>query len=203
MPAPPSERKCRLRDAYKAASQAAQIDQCAAGWTCRGSDGTSTEKWQPVLEFRLKKKCIPSQTDGTVEVCDGWQLSPSTVVIFIFDFFFIFIFKQKSENGSGEMGAKVDPAVSSGCCGAPSPTRLRPSPLPRSLSLSFSAGRGEMICGSEEGRNNGSRCVQEITELPLWPKNCVSRRPLWFFSPSSQDFAPLLRTLGDSSEIVL
>ena len=119
-----------------------------------------------------------------------------------FWFFFIFIFKQKSENGSGEMGAKVDPAVSSGCCGAPSPTRLRPSPLPRSLSLSFSAGRGEMICGSEEGRNNGSRCVQEITELPLWPKNCVSRRPLWFFSPSSQDFAPLLRTLGDSSESV-
>lgn len=36
--------------------------------------------------------------------------------------FFYFLFL-KFKNGSGEMGAEVDPAVSSGCCGAPSQTR--------------------------------------------------------------------------------
>lgn len=49
-----------------------------------------------------------------------------TAVISPFRHIFIYLilfFFWKFKNGSGEMGAEVDPAVSFGCCGAPSQTR--------------------------------------------------------------------------------
>lgn len=166
-----SERKCRPRDAYKAASLTAEVDQCVAGWTCRGSDGTSAEKWRVVQDFRLN--CIPSRT-GLQPAARSHYVTAGSSPLQKRDFSF---FKKNksllfdSKNGSGEVGAKVDPAVSSECRGAPSQTRL-----------DFS-GRGKAaarwdgeIC-SYRGEITGA-AVKEITELPLWPKNCVSRRPL-------------------------
>ncbi len=85
---------------------------------------------------------------------------------------FLFIFKCK--NGSGEMGAKVDPAVSSGCCGAPSQTRLDFS----ACGNATSPPRDGEIIRSHSGEITGAG-AEEITELPLWPKNCASRRSLW------------------------
>lgn len=91
-------RKFRLRDTYKAASQAAEIDQCVAGWTCRGSDGTSTEKWQLVQEFRLN--CIPSQTGQQLWAQTNYVTAETSPLqrryIYIF-FLFIFFWNPRMD----------------------------------------------------------------------------------------------------------
>lgn len=163
------ERKCRLKDSYKAASTAAERDQCVAGWTCRGGDGTSTEKWQLVREFRLNR--IPSHRQDS-DCRTMWQLTAhsSKRRDNFFFLFWIFIFYLK--NGSDEMGAKVDPVVSFGCCGAPSQTRLDLNAFSFSFSvegetlpLSLSLGRWNHL--QLQGRNNGSGCEGDngITSL--------------------------------------
>lgn len=206
------ERKCRLKDTYKAASQAAERDQCVAGWTCRGGDGTSTEKWQPVREFRLNRP-IPSHRHG--QRLSNYVTADSSLLQEAWSFFcfcfWIFIFnlnkKKKPKNGSGEMGAKVDPVVSFGCYGAPSQTRLDLNPFSfsfffwggdaTSLPLSLSVGRWNHL--QLQGRNNGSGCegdngITSVTDelceppsnswiSPCWrhfPVNCFIGRLLFF-----------------------
>lgn len=100
-----------------------------------------------------------------------WQLRllPSRDDIFICSFIFT------SKNGSREMGAKVDPTVSSGCCSAPSQTRLI-SMLLETLPLSLGRWNNLQL---HRGEITGTG-VKETTELPLWPENCETPSPLNF-----------------------
>lgn len=95
------------------------------------------------------------------------------------------------------MGAKVDPVVSFGCYGAPSQTRLDLNPF--SFSFFFWGGDATSLplCGTVKsfaaagGEITGAG-VKEITELPLWPMNCVSRRPTLEFLRAEDTFQSIV-----------
>lgn len=200
-------RKFRLRCTYKAASKAAESERAmrsrgepaaaAMGRARRNDSSCRNLGWTAIPSPAERRSAV-----RTAQLCDSWDFSPSRDDIYYS--FFKCRFVSRKINRSTEMGAKVDPTVSFGCCDAPSPTRRDSRAFEGTPPLSV--GRWDHLQLHACGRNNGSVffcvCGGDNGIIPLWTEELCDPSPVAeslreYFAPLSLEGAfPLTCFVG-------